>query len=108
MGNILLTQTDHGRSIEVRVGDRVVIDLSENPSTGFQWAIEQNNDRVLKPLSSTYTPPTGTTVGGAGQRTFAFLGQASGIAEPRFKLWREWEGNASIVERFSVTIQVRD
>lgn len=108
MSEVILTQADNGRSIEVQRGDLVVIHLRENPSTGFQWAIDHNNDEALKLERSEYTPPAASTVGGAGQRTFTFSGRDSGAAEPHFKLWREWQGEQSVVERFSVTVQVHE
>ncbi|MBF2079466.1 MAG: protease inhibitor I42 family protein [Synechococcales cyanobacterium T60_A2020_003] len=108
MSEITLTQADNGRTIDIWVGDRLDVNLRENPTTGFQWGIDQNNDEVLRVEGAEYISPTTSPIGGAGQRTFTFIGQQSGTAELRLKLWREWQGESSVVERFTVTIQVHD
>lgn len=108
MSEMTLTQVDNGRTIDIRVGDRLDVNLRENPTTGFQWVIDQNNDEVLRVEGAEYISPTTSPIGGAGQRTFTFIGQQSGTAELRLKLWREWQGESSVVERFTVTIQVHD
>ncbi len=103
-----LTQTDNGKNIKIRLGDRVVVNLKENPTTGYQWTVAQNNSDVLKLESSDYAPLPGRGEGKGGQRTFTFTAQKVGSATPHFKLWREWQGDKSIVDRFAVTVQVKE
>jgi inhibitor of cysteine peptidase len=57
--------------------------------------------------NSEYTPAAGVGVGGGGQRTFTFVAQKPGSVTLQLKLWREWEGDSSVTERFGVTINVR-
>ena len=46
-------------------------------------------------------------IGGGGTRSFTLKAEHPGIMQVRLKLWRDWEGESSIVERFTVTIRVR-
>src|SRR5262245_61588012 len=101
-----LTRGDNGKTIEVQAGDSVVVRLDENPTTGFIWAIDQDNDDILPLRHSDYTMAPGAGIGGGGQRTLTFQAQKAGTVSLQLKLWREWEGDQSITERFFVTIQV--
>lgn len=103
---VTLTQRDNGKSIQIQVGDRVVVQLPENPTTGFQWSLDHTNDEVLQLENSEYNSPLAGSVGGSGQHTFTFQGKKPGVAESHFKLWRDWEGDKSITKRFVVTVEV--
>ena len=101
-----LTQSDNGKSIRIRVGNLVVIQLRENPTTGYQWTFNQSNEQVLTFQGIEYTPSAATGVGGGGQRVFRFKGEQAGTTELDFKLWRQWQGEQSAIERFTTTVQV--
>jgi inhibitor of cysteine peptidase len=100
-----LTRADAGGRIELRVGEVVVVRLPENASTGFVWSRENASD-ALRLVGSEYLPAGDGRVGSGGQRSLSFQAVATGTAQLRLKLWREWEGDKSIVDRFAVTVQV--
>ena len=106
MSNITLTEADNGRTIDVPQGAEVLIRLEENPTTGYRWAFDLDDDAVLAPQASDLASAPGAAVGGGGSRTFTFTAGQPGTAHLQFKLWREWEGDSSIVERYGVTIAV--
>jgi inhibitor of cysteine peptidase len=101
-----LTPADAGRRVELRVGEVVVVRLPENASTGFVWSRENASDDALQQVRSEYSPALDGRVGSGGQRSLSFQAVAIGTAEMRLKLWREWEGDKSIVDRFAATVQV--
>jgi inhibitor of cysteine peptidase len=105
--DVTLTQADDGTVVEVAPSTVVVVRLPENSSTGFNWAVDRLDDRVLGLQSSDYGPPTGGAVGGAGWRSFAFRAMTTGSDRLRLKLWRHWQGDDSIIKRFGVTIRVQ-
>jgi inhibitor of cysteine peptidase len=107
MSVVTLSRGDNGKTIEAQTGDSIVVRLDENPTTGFVWAIDKGNDEILPLQNSDYAMAPGVGVGGGGQRTFTFKAQKAGTVSLQLKLWREWEGDQSITERFAVTIQVR-
>jgi inhibitor of cysteine peptidase len=107
MPGLTLTQADNGKSVEARQGDPIVIRLDENPTTGYRWAVDKSNDGVIALQHMDYAQASGTGVGGGGQRTFTFKAIGSGTAAIQLKLWRDWEGDKSITDRFNVTVQVR-
>lgn len=81
--------------------------LAENPTTGYQWALDAGSDDVLALQASDYVGPTGPAVGGGGERLFTLKAKQAGTATVRLKLWRAWGGDKSITERFAATVRVR-
>lgn len=106
MNTIALSMADTGRSVAVRPGDRMVVTLEENPTTGFRWAVDANNDAVLAPSGDEYVAQ-GQAPGSGGARRLTFAAASAGQSALRLKHLRSWEGDASIIARFAVTVTVR-
>lgn len=111
MPTIVLTRADNGKSIELSRGQKLSIRLPENPTTGFRWEIE--SAQVVTPQvevvtfeSSSYAPAADGGMGGGGERTLVFRVANPGTTRLQMKLWQPWEGNHSIVERYSLTVRV--
>ena len=47
MSTITLTRADDGRTVDLSPGDTLVLRLAENPTTGYQWALDAGSDDVL-------------------------------------------------------------
>jgi inhibitor of cysteine peptidase len=103
---ITMLQTDNGKSVQAHAGDTIVIQLDENASTGYTWAVNKTDTTVLMLQSSTYTS-TGNLPGSGGTRVFTFLAKNPGTVQLQLKYWRSFVGDASITERYSVTIEVQ-
>jgi len=101
-----LTDADNGTSVTVRPGEHVAIHLTENPTTGFQWALQQGNEKIIELLDSAYVRAAGSGLGSAGQRVLTCKARHSGTVLLRLKLWRAWEVDTSVMKRFEVTIHV--
>jgi inhibitor of cysteine peptidase len=106
-GMLILTRADHNRSAEVRVGERLAVRLPENPATGYTWAIDETDRRRLALDSTDYAAPTEGFIGARGQRAFIFTARQPGEVALKLKYWRFWEGDASVTERYAITVQVR-
>ena len=107
VSELAIAQTDNGKSKAVRPGDAIAIRLEENPTTGYQWAIDQTNPEVIEHLESVFSPGSETGIGSGGVRIFRFRAKKPGNVLLRLKQWRSWQGDNSTVEWFEVTIQVR-
>ncbi len=107
-GIIRLKPSDSGKSVDAQVGDIIEISLKDNPSTGYQWAIEQGEEQSVE-MQSTETPraDSAETMGAGGQRIFSFTLKKPGRLTVRLKRWRAWEGDSSVVERFDITLNVK-
>lgn len=106
MATITLTKTDKGRTIPAHTGDEIVVNLPENPTTGYRWAIDTADEKLLASEDTTFAAPRSGAVGVGGTRTFTFTVKQSGTVHLQLKQWRSWSGDASINDRYDVTLQV--
>jgi len=104
---ITLTEIDNGKTITLQKGDRLQITLPENPTTGFQWAIETKPKNLLSLEKSDYVASSPQLIGSGGQRTLTLLAKKTGKTYLNLKLWRSWEGDKSIVNRYQITLQIK-
>lgn len=104
---ITLTAADAGVSRDAAVGQKVVLQLNENPTTGYRWALDATPPKAIENLVSQYVATPGGAIGGGGKREFSFTTSAPGEIHLRLKLWREWQGEDSATQRYEFTLKVR-
>jgi inhibitor of cysteine peptidase len=104
MADMLVTQADDGKELELSLADVITLHLPENPTTGYRWALEETDGVTLE--TSSYAQASHSAVGGGGERTFKLRPLKTGDVSVRLKRWREWEGDASITETFQLKLQV--
>jgi len=105
---IKLTKNDNGKTVEARVGESVVIELPENPTTGYLWTLNVKEETGTASLSnSRYTAPKQSGIGGGGTRMFTVKVQSSGIVTVDMKLRRQWEPESTAIDRFNTVIKAQ-
>ncbi len=103
-GSARLSDADSGRTVELAVGGTLVIDLEENPSTGFTWNVREPIPAALKKKSDTYVSPEDQgLVGAAGRRILTYDVVAAGRGEITITYARSWESVAP-AKTFTVTV----
>jgi inhibitor of cysteine peptidase len=105
-GTTSLSGSDNGKTITVHVGDEIDIALDSNPTTGFDWAIDKNNDSLLALKQMEYQASS-NAIGSGGTDTFKFVTKNAGTVNLQLKYWRSFEGDRSIIHRYAVTIQIQ-
>jgi len=100
----VLTSSDNGRTVDVRVGAEVALRLPENPSTGYGWAVDA--DTPLVEIERGDYVPTSNAAGGGGEARWLMRAMVPGTTQIKLKRWREWEGERSVVERYEVTLKI--
>jgi inhibitor of cysteine peptidase len=101
----VLGDADDGRRVELRVGDRLTLRLDENASTGYRWSFEGLDERLVGVREEGYVrQPDAVGSGGAAQWTLE--ARAAGTAQVKLRLWRRWEGDASVRKRYTVTLVI--
>jgi inhibitor of cysteine peptidase len=94
----------NGNAFTVGVGDRILLNLPENPSTGYRWILCSEVKPVLE-LEKDAFSPSGAAPGASGSRTLQFGTTQAGHAELKLECRRSWEKSA--VETFSVSIHAK-
>ena len=87
----VVDMNDSGSTIELAVGDSVVIRLHGNPTTGFVWLVEDYDETMIFMVDQSYTETAGGGVGAAGLFEFEFEATRSGDADVEFQYRRSWE-----------------
>ena len=100
----LVTAADDSRTVELTVGDVAVIELAENPTTGFRWSVEFDTPLAL--LTSDWTASS-IAVGASGTRRFSFNATAAGTASVRAALRRSWQAESDATQRHSFAFSIR-
>jgi inhibitor of cysteine peptidase len=104
ISQVLLGPGDRGSTVEVRKGDAIVVDLPENPTTGYRWAVHRIDWSVLALEATDFRSPPGAAMGASGQRFLLFRVKAEGRADVELKLRRDWEGEGSGIDRYPFTV----
>ncbi len=100
----LLTAADDGRTIESHVGAEVMIQLPENPSTGYCWKIDTDTDYVS--IERQHFEQRYDHLGGGGESCWVLRMRTPGVTTVMLMLWRPWEGERAAIQRFIVTLQI--
>ena len=103
---VTLTPADNGKTVDVHKGNKIVVQIDENLTTGYSWALDKDVGDSVSLQNSDFTPAGKAGIGAGGQRIFTFVACKEGAAVIKFKRWREWEGDKSIADRFGFTIRV--
>ena len=98
-----------GKTPEISIEEgRLVVELTENPTTGYTWSFSSDKEELLEPVEnkSMESSQNRELVGAGGTHRRVFRGLVEGEARLTFRYYRVWEGeNASIDERvYSVRI----
>ena len=107
MADLTLGMGDNGHAVAIDRADSIVIELPENPTTGYRWSLRSKVEPVLRLKGESFQPPHDPQPGAGGKRRFEFSASAAGSAKMLLWNWREWEGEGSVAIRYSVTVTVR-
>lgn len=105
----VLTEANNGQTIQLKKEGSLSITLVSNPTTGFQWTIDQIDPAQLKQLGEPdYATdcPNGLP-GCGGRQTFRFTAIAAGQSQLRLIYHRTFEPNTPPAQTFSVTIDIQ-
>jgi inhibitor of cysteine peptidase len=104
--DLLLTAKDNGKSFSASLGNTIVIKIPENPTTGFRWELEEFDNSALEMQASDFSSKSTILTGSGGEKSFTIKTKQIGQTSISLKLWRDWEGDSSVIERYEVNIEV--
>lgn len=107
MVEFLLTADDDGNTIDTRIGDVIVIELAENPTTGFRWAELSDSTPVAELRADAFIPPTGEVIGAPGVRHLEYAVTQAGTVSLHLAYRQEWEPTTPGGETYSIEIVSR-
>jgi inhibitor of cysteine peptidase len=100
-----LTEADNGKTVDLRVGDEVVLRLPENASTGYRWTVDAADGNLVDVKEGKYLAAS-NALGSGGEAQWIVHAKAAGATEIKLKCWHSWEGERSVIERFEFTLRI--
>ncbi len=107
MSEIVILDSDQGKTIEAHRGDSITIRLTENPTAGYHWEISGTNNHLVEFQSSDYLKPSKAVIGSGGTRIFRFKVLSNGTDKIQIRLRRSWESEDRAVKIFAVNILIQ-
>jgi inhibitor of cysteine peptidase len=104
---LTLTDRDQGHAVKLRVGQRVMLLLAGNPTTGYLWQIDPKVDaKVVRAIGEPGFHQDSNLAGAGG--TQSFLLEAAGPGETILSLsyLRPWETGTPPVKTYSTQVTV--
>lgn len=103
----MMAQANDTVSLDVNIKDpSFSLSLPANPTTGFQWTVEQYDKNLLTLSASVYEKPTTNLVGAGGVMHFTFAVQKGKTlpehTQIQLKYARSWEPKSATMK----TVQV--
>src|SRR5215475_11758974 len=83
-----------GATVHATVGDRVIIRIRENATTGYQWTVREIGE-PLELETNELIPPSETRPGAAGERLVIVRPARAGRGRVALDLKRAWEPTAT-------------
>ncbi len=106
MPQVLITNEDHEKTIDVSQGDVLVVRLPENPTTGYRWSLDEHDPARLTMQNATFSP-AGAGIGAGGGRSFTFVAAGPGETDLSLSLRRPWERGTAARQSFRAKIKIR-
>jgi predicted secreted protein len=89
------------------IGKKIVeIDLESNPTTGYEWKYDIDNEGIIKQVSKVYKQDEAEKgiLGSGGKDIWTFEGIKEGSTQVTFKYLRSWEGEVVKTKTFIFTV----
>jgi inhibitor of cysteine peptidase len=104
MPSVIITQNEDGSSVTAAVGGLVELHLAENPTTGYQWSLDEIGSGLEVVHDEFHLAGTPLVPGAGGVHEWRFRIAAPGSHRLELRLRREWEDEADAIGRFAVTL----
>ncbi len=104
---VKISADDNGQTIELTSGQKLVLSLESNPTTGFDWEVSEIDEAVIKQSGESEFKSESDLLGAGGVRTFTFEAVEEGTSTLKLVYHRSWEKDIPPEQEFTVTINVK-
>jgi len=97
-----------GKRYNVLKNKKFVVELPSNPTTGFNWFLDNMDEKHFKVESSGFRPAKSKLVGAPGVAYFDLVPIKEGKSTLKLLYYRPWESPAKAVDSYSVNITINN
>jgi inhibitor of cysteine peptidase len=103
-----LTVADNNGQLEVKVGDKIIIELEGNPSTGYAWEAKDLDASMFQQIGDpVFKSSNPELVGSGGTITLTFKVLKTGTGTLNLVYHRPWETGVEPINTYTTTITVK-
>lgn len=104
-----VTSKDDEKLVTLNIGDKLVIKLPGNYTTGYQWEVVEgyDDDVIRQEGKGEYKPEKTDRVGAGGIAVFTFTATGTGRTDLNLEYRRPWEKNGDVPEDYEITVLVK-
>lgn len=99
-----LIEFDTGRTIEMKVGNTILVELPGNPSTGYSWEVISIDKSVIQKTGDVKFMTNSNVIGSPGKVALRFKVVGAGKATLKLGYMRVWEKSVAPVRTFLVDV----
>jgi inhibitor of cysteine peptidase len=106
MGSKKVIEKDSGKTVELRIGNTLVVDLPGNPSTGYSWETVSVDGSILQSSGNDAFVPDSNMIGAPGKVSLRFKAMAAGKTALKLAYRRVWEKEVPPLKTFELNVEV--
>jgi len=107
-GQVRLSSSDSGKTIDIKTGGSIVVELNGNPTTGYTWEAKDLDTRMLKQEGETeFKSSNPGLIGAGGTLTLTFKTLMAGKTTLELVYHRPWEKNVEPQSTYSVSVNIK-
>jgi inhibitor of cysteine peptidase len=107
MSEIAIGAAHSGTLVQASVGDTLRLEIGENPTTGFRWQ-RDDQDELLESSGDRFAPPEGSAAGAGGTRILSFRAVGAGRTRLELSMRQAWEPTVPPSETYEVFVEISD
>jgi inhibitor of cysteine peptidase len=92
--------------IAMEVGDKIVLELCSNQTTGFKWDYEMTTEDIVDEIDYKYIAPEEGVVGAPGMESWTFKAVQKGTTQIKMEYSQPWEGGTKAEHTYTLTVTV--
>ncbi|RME47121.1 MAG: hypothetical protein D6791_06635 [Chloroflexi bacterium] len=105
---VRLDESANGTSVSLRAGQTLIIALKSNPTTGYDWQVDQVDETVVRVVKQDFQPASDPErLGAPGQTVVQFQAVSAGMTDLHLIYVRPWEQDVEPQDTFQVHITVQ-
>ena len=102
----VVTDSNKGGQVRLKLGDTLELRLPSNPSTGYMWYVEKGSTPLVKLVHQSQTEATEPGVGRPVFQVFKFEPKRGGVGVLQLHYVRSWEPPTPEDERFDLRVTI--
>lgn len=103
-----IDESADGTTVNLRAGQRLIVTLKSNPTTGYDWQVAEVDEDIAQPTKQEFLPASDPErLGAPGQTVHQFEAVGAGTTDLRLVYVRPWEEGVEPEDTFQVRVTVQ-